>query len=113
MKQGVYQIKNHIDERVYIGSSVNLPKRKGKRRGKLTQTHIENIKKSKRGERNPQSKLTYVSTQEIRAKYKPYKYTAKMLANEYNVSEQTIRDVVENRAWVSTKNEVCQSLQAA
>ena len=41
--------------------------------------------------------LSPEQVEEIRAKYKPYKYTAKMLAKEYDVSEGVIRNAVNEK----------------
>lgn len=37
--------------------------------------------------------------EEIRSKYKPRKYTRKMLAKEYKCSEHKISDIIYNRIW--------------
>lgn len=53
----------------------------------------------KKGELNGFSKLTESKVLEIRSKYKPNIYTRKMLANEYSVSEATIKDVISKKSW--------------
>ena len=63
-------------------------------------TSKESINKTlKKGELNGCSILTDVKVLEIRDKFKPRKYTRKMLANEYGVSEATIKDVVLRKSW--------------
>lgn len=52
--------------------------------------------RKKPGERgSPKRKLTNEQVREIRAKYKPYYYTAKMLAREYDVHVITIEQIVQ------------------
>lgn len=43
------------------------------------------------------SKLNEQQVKEIRAKFKPYQYTRKMLAAEYGVADSTIKDVILRR----------------
>ena len=43
--------------------------------------------------------LTLEQADEIREKFVPWKYTRKMLAEEYGVSEGTVRDVLRNRYY--------------
>jgi hypothetical protein len=57
------------------------------------------------GEDQPNSKLNQKQVNEIRQKYIPRKYTAKMLAEEYNVSISCIKCVIENRTWKERSNE--------
>lgn len=45
------------------------------------------------------SKLTEANILEIRAKYIPRQYTLLSLANEYNVSFQTISEIVNRQTW--------------
>ena len=56
-----------------------------------------------KGESNPCSKLTDLQVVEIRKKFKPRVYTRKMLAEEYNVKETTIKDVVTRKSWKHLK----------
>ena len=52
-------------------------------------------KKKKCGEEvNGSTKLTNAQVREIRAKYKPYVYTSKMLAEEYGVHQRTITSII-------------------
>ena len=53
----------------------------------------------KYGELNGMSKLTEENVLEIRSKFKPRVYTRKMLAEEYNVKESCIRDVLSRKSW--------------
>jgi hypothetical protein len=53
----------------------------------------------RKGEDNGSSKLTEKQVLEIRAKFKPRKYTREMLAIEYNVKASTIKDVILRRSW--------------
>lgn len=57
----------------------------------------------KRGELNGGALLTDIKVREIRAKYIPNVYTMKMLANDYNVKQSTIKCVVTNRSWKHIK----------
>ena len=52
-----------------------------------------------KGEEVGTSKLTGKEVIEIRGLFKPYKITRKQLANKYNVSEATIKDVVLRKSW--------------
>jgi hypothetical protein len=45
------------------------------------------------------AKLTSKQVLEIRSKYKPRIVTRKMLANEYNVKESTIKDILSRKRW--------------
>jgi len=63
--------------------------------------NINNHKYS--GENIGTSILTEKQVEEIRIKFKPYKYTRKMLAKEYKVSELTIKDVVLRKSWKHLK----------
>ena len=51
----------------------------------------------------PRAKLTWDEVKKIREKYKPRKYTQIMLANEFNVSRQTINNIVNNYSWISNE----------
>jgi hypothetical protein len=51
------------------------------------------------GENIGTSKLTEKEVIEIRDRYIPYKYTRKMLAEEYNVTEYAIKDIVIMKSW--------------
>jgi len=73
---------------------------------KLSEEHKKKLslshknKKLSYGEKNPRAKLTWNKVNEIRIKYIPYKYTALMLAKEYNVGILTIQRIINNYAWV-------------
>lgn len=54
------------------------------------------------GEKHSQSKLTKLQVEEIRAKYKKYKYTMIMLSLEYGASKSAIQAIINNKTW---KNE--------
>lgn len=51
------------------------------------------------GERVTTSKLTKEQVLEIRDKYKPYVYTQPMLAEEYDVSQTSIKHIVNRKTW--------------
>jgi hypothetical protein len=51
-----------------------------------------------RGSKVGTAKLTETQVMEIRAKFKPRKYTRQMLADEYGVAPDTIKDVI-LRSW--------------
>jgi len=51
------------------------------------------------GENSPFAKLTENQVIEIRNKYIPHRYTAKKLANEYNISEGGIRAIIYRESW--------------
>jgi len=50
-------------------------------------------------EQNGRALLTEEQVIEIREKYIPYKYSAKILAKEYNVSESCITHILNNTSW--------------
>lgn len=70
-------------------------------------THIENSVHAKesgllrpaRGEKAGSSKLTQKQVDEIRSKYVRIKYSSYKLSLEYNVSQQTISDIILNKIW--------------
>lgn len=69
-------------------------------------THQENIihafknnLENNIGENNPFSKMTPEKIREIRAKFKPRKYTREMLAKEYGLKASTIKDIVLRKSW--------------
>jgi hypothetical protein len=51
------------------------------------------------GSRHPLSKLTEAQIRSIRARYKPWKVTLKMLGEEYGVSSTNIKQIVTGMAW--------------
>jgi hypothetical protein len=51
------------------------------------------------GELNGFSKLTEIQVLEIRAKYIPFKYKARKLADEYKVKVETINAIVQRKSW--------------
>lgn len=51
------------------------------------------------GESNGRSLLTEEQVLEIRSKYIPFKYSAKKLALEYNVSQSCITHILNNTSW--------------
>lgn len=51
------------------------------------------------GEENGRSLLTKEQVLEIKQKYIPYKYSAKKLSKEYNVSESCITHILNNTSW--------------
>lgn len=58
------------------------------------------LKRSKNG----RSLLNEEQVLEIRSKYIPYKYSAKKLAIEYNVSESCITHILNNTSWKNIVN---------
>lgn len=69
-------------------------------------TRSENAKHSftiglqdNKGESHPKHKLSSEQVLEIRAKYKPYVYERKKLAEEYGVGWTTIKGIVNNKQW--------------
>ena len=57
--------------------------------------------KRARGSKNGNSKLTEKEVKEIREKYIPFKITHKKLAQEYNVSEPTIKNILNRKVWAN------------
>ena len=52
-----------------------------------------------RGEKHHSHKLTEAAVIEIRANYKPFVYTQRMLSEKYGVSQRAIEDVISRRRW--------------
>jgi Tol biopolymer transport system component len=69
----------------------------------LNKFHLYRVAYS--GEQNTNSLLKKEQVLEIRQKYIPYKYSAKKLSKEYNVSESCITHILNNTSWkeISTK----------
>jgi hypothetical protein len=69
----------------------------------LNKLHLHRVAYS--GEENGRALLTKEQVLEIKEKYIPYKYSAKKLAKEYNVSESCITHILNNTSWkkISTK----------
>lgn len=63
----------------------------------LNKLHLHRVAYS--GEENGRSLLTKEQVLEIKQKYVPYKYSAKKLAKEYNVSESCITHILNNTSW--------------
>lgn len=51
------------------------------------------------GEKNHQAKLTEVDVKEIRRIYTCSKLTYSQIAKEFNISDSTVREIVQNRLW--------------
>ena len=70
-------------------------------------THLENMKDMKdrkrtfipSGEKHPNVKLTEKDVLEIRSKYIPRKYSIYKLAEEYNITYQTVHDIIKRKKW--------------
>lgn len=69
----------------------------------LNKLHLHRVAYSE--EKNGRSLLTKEQVSEIKQKYIPYKYSAKKLSKEYNVSESCITHILNNTSWkeISTK----------
>jgi len=69
----------------------------------LNKLHLHRVAYS--GEKNGRSLLTKEQVLEIKQKYIPYKYSAKKLSKEYNVSESCITHILNKTSWkeISTK----------
>lgn len=74
----------------------------------FTGTQLENMRDASKKKRFPDrrggnhnlAKLTDDQAKEIRLKYKPYRYTAKMLAKEYSVAIPTIKGILNGYSYV-------------
>ncbi len=69
----------------------------------LNKLHLHRVAYS--GEKNGRALLTKEQVLELKQKYIPYKYSAKKLSKEYNVSESCITHILNNTSWkeISTK----------
>jgi hypothetical protein len=63
----------------------------------LNKLHLHRVAYS--GEENGRALLTKEQVLEIKQKYIPYKYSAKKLAKEYNVSKSCITHILNNTSW--------------
>lgn len=57
--------------------------------------------KDQHGDKHHQRKLYSWQVKEIRNKFLPRKYTRKMLANEYSISEASIKKILNNTNWAN------------
>lgn len=65
-------------------------------------TGLSDFRKNRKaysGEKNGNSLLTKEQVIEIKSKYKPYTYSASMLAKEYGVSRSCIEHIINNKSW--------------
>lgn len=69
------------------------------RKQNIEHSIINGLQKAFKGEEVGNSKLKEYQVTEIREKFKPYVYTRKMLAIEYQISEATIKDIVNRKTW--------------
>lgn len=53
-----------------------------------------------RGEKHPRAKVNEVEVKEIRSKYVPYLYSARMLAREYGIGRTAVLAIVNGKHWV-------------
>ena len=65
----------------------------------LSEEAKQKLSEARKGENSPSAKLTWEKINEMREKYKTGSYTLKQLAKEYEVSQSTIQQVMENRTW--------------
>lgn len=65
----------------------------------LSEEAKQKLSEARKGENSPSAKLTWEKVNEMREKYKTGSYTLKQLAKEYEVSQSTIQQVMENRTW--------------
>ena len=63
----------------------------------LNKLHLHRVAYS--GEKSGRSLLTKEQVLEIKQKYIPYKYSAKKLSKEYDVSESCITHILNNTSW--------------
>lgn len=61
-------------------------------------THVKPAQVAK-GEKCSKTKLSVAQVYEIREKYKPHQYGFHKLANEYGVSHQSIKYIIERKNW--------------
>jgi hypothetical protein len=59
----------------------------------------ENGFQNQKGEKNNNVKLTQIQVNQIRSKYIPYKYSSFKLADEYNISQQNIINIINKKIW--------------
>jgi hypothetical protein len=69
----------------------------------LNKLHLHRVAYS--GEENGRALLTKKQVLEVRNKYIPFKYSAKKLALEYNVSQSCITHILNNKTWKETYTE--------
>jgi hypothetical protein len=69
------------------------------RRGRFV--NVYGKKKMRTGDQNGQAKLTWSQVREIRTKYATGNYSCQMLANEYDITQTPIRNIVKCKSWKS------------
>lgn len=107
---------HHLVAKAFIPNPKNLPhvnhidgnKLNNKKENLEWCTPSENMKHAirtglnkalKHGEESSNAKLTEKEIKEIRMKYVPYKYTMKMLAEEYGVTPDNIKIILSRKIW--------------
>jgi hypothetical protein len=75
----------------------------GTNRDNMIDMYRKGRNKQPRGESCSQSRLTLEQAKDILRRYKPYKVTTKMLADEYGVSMGAIAGIVRGRNWPEAK----------
>lgn len=82
---------NHVDNLEWVTYSENL-----------IHAYSTGLSKPKKGDNNPQAKLTMIQVKEIRSRYKPRCKVdgQRALGREFGVNKNTIRDVIEGRSYV-------------
>jgi len=88
---GIYQIKNLVNGKVCVGSTISFRKR-----------FLEHKKDLLRNEHdNDHLQKTWNKVNLIRKKWKQNENTQVGLAKEFNVSRGCIRAILKNRTWIS------------
>jgi DNA-binding XRE family transcriptional regulator len=65
----------------------------------MTHAYKNNLNKGPKGVKNRHSKLSERDVISIKIKYIPRKYTMDRLAKEFNVSRQSIKNIIKNKTW--------------
>lgn len=71
----------------------------GIRNNRYTKEYAKKLSDTKLGETNPQAKLTEEKVILIKQLWKTGRYTTTTLGEKFNMSRQSINDIVRNRTW--------------
>ncbi|WP_234414176.1 helix-turn-helix domain-containing protein [Paenibacillus sp. CAA11] len=82
-----------------MGEEAKINIRRGILEKRCTPEYVIQLSERKKGELNPQAKLTWALVRKIREEYVPYEVSQQALASKYGVSRSTISDIVKNRIW--------------
>ena len=99
MKKAMQRIRQEEPEKYEKMLSIKNAA-KGKKRNEKTRKKISEAAKKRIGLKNHRSKLNYEIADLIREDYKTKLFILVSLGKKYNVSDTTIKDIINNKRWV-------------